>query len=65
MLVKLTPGVSIVIGVVMRLQYQSVVAKHGEKDEVEGVDETVSRTALWLDTHVHHLIPILTRQNLE
>jgi hypothetical protein len=46
MLVKLTPGVSIVIGVVMRLQYQSVVAKHGEKDEVEGVDETVSRTAL-------------------
>ena len=45
--------------------YQGVVTKHGEKDEVKGVDEALPGSTLRLDSHVHHFVPIFTGKNLE
>jgi len=43
---------------------QRVVAEHGQKDEVEGVDEALARASLRLDAVVHHLVPILASEDL-
>ena len=44
---------------------QSVVAEECEEDEVPGVNESSASATLRLDTKVHHLVPILTGQNLK
>ena len=44
---------------------QSVVAEECEEDEVPGVNEASASATLRLDTKVHHLVPILTSQNLK
>ena len=43
--ISVSIGISISTSIV-RIRYQSVVAEHGEEDEVERVDEAIARTAL-------------------
>ena len=44
---------------------QSVIAEECEEDEVPRVNESSASATLGLDTKVHHLVPILTSQNLK
>lgn len=44
---------------------ESVVAEEGEDNEVERVDHAVADPPLGHDPVVHHLVPVLTSQDLE